>query len=514
MSDTPAPPPLELGRSPLRVEEVVQVARGRRALRLDPDGPVARRLDAGAARLAERLGEGARVYGVSTGFGHQVTNAVPLEASEALARNLVRFHGSGVGPPLGPDETAAVVAVRLATLARGQSGVRSVVALRLLDLLERRLLPVVPSLGSVGASGDLTPLSYVAAALAGERTVLRDGVEVPAADALRDAGLDPVALRPREALALMNGTSVMTGLGCLAWDRALRLTRLGAALSAMLTDAVRGHAGQFDARIFEAKPHPGQRAVAAWIRADLEGGPSATRGADHLQDRYSIRCAPHVLGVLADHLLTARAILETELNGASDNPLLDLETGDVLHGGNFYGGHVGFVLDGLKVAVASVADLLDRQVLTLCHPDQNGGLPPNLVAGSGPDRAAHHGFKALSITCSALAAECQKRAIPATLFSRSTENHNQDKVPMGTHAALDALAILDLAETIAAIATLALAQAVDLRGEASERGRAIHEAVRRVSPAVEADRATDADIATVLDLHRRGELPAGAAELP
>jgi hypothetical protein len=258
----------------------------------------------------------------------------------------------------------------------------------------------------------------------------------------------------------------MVALGCLAFAQARRLGRWCAALTAMASEALAGNPGHFDDRIFAAKPHPGQRACARWIREDLRPGAGEAARPDmpRIQDRYSVRCAPHVIGVLVDALPWIRQWLEIEINGANDNPLLDPETGDVLHGGNFYGGHACFALDALKTAVANLADLVDRQMAQICNPDMSNGLPANLVGRTGADKAAHHGFKAMQISTSALAAEALKLTMPASVFSRSTECHNQDKVSMGTIAARDCLRVLELTETVAAIATLALCQAVDLRG--------------------------------------------------
>jgi histidine ammonia-lyase len=275
---------------------------------------------------------------------------------------------------------------------------------------------------------------------------------------------------------------------------------------------MRGNPVHFDARIFALKPHPGTQRCAAWIRADLAraAGVGAAEPA-RLQDRYSLRCAPHVIGVLLDALDFSRAMLEIELNGVSDNPLVDPGSGDILHGGNFYGGHLCFVLDGLKTAVANVADLLDRQLCLLCDPATNGGLPANLVAAPEPARVSHHGFKAMQITASALTAEALKLTMPASAFSRSTESHNQDKVSMGMIAARDCLRVLELSETVAAVHTLALCQAVDLReGDAdSLRSVAMHDAVRKAVPMNVADRRQDGDIAQVLARYKAGELPTG-----
>jgi histidine ammonia-lyase len=279
---------------------------------------------------------------------------------------------------------------------------------------------------------------------------------------------------------------------------------------------VRGEPGHFDARIFEWKPHPGQALCARWIREHLSSGESRRAPDARVQDRYSIRCAPHVIGVLLDALPSMRRTLEIEVNGANDNPLVDPDTGDLLHGGNFYGGHVAFAMDGLKIAVASIADLLDRQVALVCNPATSNGLPANLVQRDGRDRFAHHAFKAMQISASALTAEALKLTMPATSFSRSTECHNQDKVSMGTIAARDALRVLELSERVAAIALLVACQAADLRGPASCRARTqeILAAVRRTVPTVVADRAMDADVRDVVRGLESGAIPVGEAGEP
>jgi histidine ammonia-lyase len=284
----------------------------------------------------------------------------------------------------------------------------------------------------------------------------------------------------------------------------------------MASDVLLGEPGHFDARIFAWKPHPGQALCARWIREHLQGGPGARPPGARVQDRYSIRCAPHVIGVLLDALPWVRRTLEIEVNGASDNPLVDPDTGDVLHGGNFYGGHVAFAMDGLKAAVASIADLLDRQVALVCNPATSNGLPANLVKRTGPDRHAHHAFKAMQISASALTAEALKLTMPAASFSRSTECHNQDKVSMGTIAARDALRVLELSERVAAIGLLVACQAADLRGPATcrPRTREVLAAVREVVAPVDADRAMDVDIREVIARLADGRIPVGEAGEP
>lgn len=504
-----SPRVVPIGPAGLTIEMVVRLAEGTAFPALDDEPEYRALLARGADHLARRLAAGEVVYGVTTGFGDSCETSVPPEFVPDLPVNLMRFHGCGTGRIFDEVEAAAIVAVRLAALARGWSGVRVEVLERLCDLLRHRLLPQIPAEGSVGASGDLTPLSYVVAALVGEREVWFKGQTTDAAEALRAAGIPPLTLAPKESLALMNGTSVMVGLGCLAFARAQRLARMCAALTAMGSDVLGGNPAHFDDRIFAAKPHPGQRACARWIREDIEYPRPAAP--ERIQDRYSIRCAPHVIGVLVDALPWVRQWLEIEIVGANDNPLVDPETGDVLHGGNFYGGHACFALDALKTAVANLADLVDRQIALVCNPDTSGGLPANLVARTGPDRAAHHGFKAMQISASALTAEALKLTMPASVFSRSTECHNQDKVSMGTIAARDCLRIVELTETVAAIGLLTMCQAVDLRAghNVHKRALALHAAVRATIPKNDADRRQDRDIAAVLALLRADALPIG-----
>ncbi len=509
---------VRIGSKPLRIEDVNDLARGVAQPRLDPDPSFRLHLTRSRETLEKCLAAGKAIYGVTTGVGASVVNEIPHELREKLPHNLLRFHGCGTGRILDETAAAGVVAVRLISLARGYSGVRIEVIERLCELLKRRILPRIPEEGSVGASGDLTPLSYLAATLVGEREVSFGGEVLPAQEALARAGLEPLQLGPKESLAIMNGTGVMTALACVAFERARALARLSCCISAMNAEVMRSNRAHFDARIFELKPHPGQTLAARWIREDLEYDPEDPAQAPaRLQDRYSIRCAPHIIGVLVDALLSGRTTLEIELNGVDDNPLVDADHHRLLHGGNFYGGHVCFVMDGLKNAIANIADLLDRQLALLCCPTTSAELPANLVTTPDPDdRATHHGFKAMQISASALTAEALKLAIPASIFSRSTESHNQDKVSMGTIAARDCLRILELTETVAAIVLLAACQAYDLREREGDgvtgdvqRSRGVHAAVRDSIPMVIGDRRQDRDIERLLERLRSQQIPFG-----
>ena len=461
--------PVVFGESHLSIEALVAVAERRAPTRLQDDAAFRERIARGAQFLDTLLDREGVIYGVTTGYGDSCVVAVPLQHVEALPQHLFTFHGCGLGKLLDAQATRAVLAARLRSLTHGMSGVRLELLERLQAFLAEDVLPLIPEEGSVGASGDLTPLSYVAAALAGERDVLWRGARRSAAEVHRELGWTPLVLRPKEALALMNGTAVMTGLACQAFVRADYLLRLATRITALNVIALQGNPEHFDERLFAAKPHPGQAQVAAWLREDLAiDGP--TPPLHRLQDRYSIRCAPHVLGVLGDSLGWLRQFIETELNSANDNPIIDAEEERVLHGGHFYGGHIAFAMDSLKNLIGNLADLLDRQLALLVDTRYNHGLPSNLSGAPAHTAMINHGFKAVQIGASAWTAEALKNGMPASLFSRSTECHNQDKVSMGTIAARDALRSLELSEQVAAAALLAANQGVWLRaGQADSR---------------------------------------------
>ena len=497
-----------VGNTRLTIEDVVAIAVRHTGVRLSDDTCFNRRIDAGAEYLERLLADGGTIYGVTTGYGDSCTVAVPPELVAELPLHLTRYHGCGLGEHLPPEAVRAVLVARLVSLAQGASGVRRVLLERLAMLLNHDLLPRIPAEGSVGASGDLTPLSYVAATLIGERDVLFRGKIAPAATVWQELDLAPLTLAPKEGLAIMNGTAVMTGLACLAFARADYLTRLCCRITALASVAMRGNPGHFDPRLFAVKPHAGQIEAAHWIWEDL-GGISACSDAEsvRLQDRYSIRCAPHVIGVARDALSWIRRDVENELNSANDNPIINGEEGWVLHGGHFYGGHIAFAMDGLKTAVANLADLMDRQLALLVDSRYNHGLPQNLSGTVGPRAPINHGFKAVQIGTSAWTAEALKLTMPASVFSRSTECHNQDKVSMGTIAARDCLRVLELTEQVAAALVLAATQAAELRfrDEASTLTAACAgfvQAVRSESIFLDEDRPLEGDLRHTTDLIR------------
>jgi histidine ammonia-lyase len=481
-------------RSRLTLEDIVDIARGRAKAELSADPAFRAAIARGADFLDRLLREDGVIYGVTTGYGDSCTVTVPAELVAELPHHLYTYHGCGLGDYLTSDQTRAVMAARLASLSKGFSGVSVGLLEQIARLLDAGLLPLIPSEGSVGASGDLTPLSYLAAVLCGEREVWRDGQQVAASQALAEAGIAPLRLRPKEGLAIMNGTAVMTALACLAYDRAAYLTQLTTRITAMASFALDGNAHHFDETLFSVKPHAGMQGVAGWLRDDLAAG-AAERNGKRLQDRYSIRCAPHVIGVLADALPFFRQAIENELNSANDNPIIDAEGERVLHGGHFYGGHIAFAMDGMKNAVANLADLLDRQMALLVDSRYNSGLPANLSGMQGPRAAINHGLKALQISVSAWTAEALKLTMPASVFSRSTECHNQDKVSMGTIAARDCLRVLELTEQVVAALLIAVRQGVWLRCRVNPEAGA--------PPALAAMMAAlEADIAPVLEDRR------------
>ncbi|MBI3285461.1 MAG: aromatic amino acid lyase [Burkholderiales bacterium] len=453
---------VQFDRSRLHIEDIVDIAHGKASAMLSTEPEFRAAIARGADFLDRLLREDGTIYGVTTGYGDSCTVTIPADLVAELPHHLYTYHGCGLGGYLNPAQTRAVMATRLASLAKGFSGVSVELLEQIARLLDAGLLPLIPSEGSVGASGDLTPLSYLAAVLCGEREVWHDGVHVPAAQALGAAGIRPLRLRPKEGLAIMNGTAVMTALACLAYDRAAYLAQLTTRITAMASFALDGNAHHFDETLFSVKPHPGMQEVAAWLRQDLPAG-QAERNGKRLQDRYSIRCAPHVIGVLADALPFFRQAIENELNSANDNPIIDADNERVLHGGHFYGGHIAFAMDGMKNAVANLADLLDRQMALLVDSRYNHGLPANLSGMEGPRAAISHGLKALQISASAWTAEALKLTMPASVFSRSTECHNQDKVSMGTIAARDCLRVLELTEQVVAALLITVRQGVWLR---------------------------------------------------
>jgi histidine ammonia-lyase/phenylalanine ammonia-lyase len=471
------------------------------------------------------IAAGLPIYGVTAGFGDSNTRQVHADKAAALQENLLSFLNCGRGPSAPADVVRATMLVRANCLARGYSAIRPQVVELLLDCLNHDILPIIPERGSVGASGDLVPLSYVARMLIGEGEVQYGGRRTPAREALSDVGLGPVVLEAKEGLALVNGTSFMSGFAALAAHDATELAYTAELCTALASQVLCGNPAHFDDFLFRQKPHEGVVTSAGVVRellgGDLDAGaPAGDAGWQEIgyrqldrpiQDRYSIRCAPHVVGALRDLLTWTNEMLRIEINSSNDNPLFDDASGAVMNGGNFYGGHVGLTMDSLKIAVASVGDLLDRQLELVVDEKFNNGLTPNLIPRFEPsswNAGLYHGFKGMQLAASSLVAEALRWTNPATSFSRSTEAHNQDKVSMGTIAARDARSVVELVREVAAIHLLALCQAADLRGleHLSPATAAAHAMVRKLSPFLERDRPLEGDVDRVAHAIHTGEL--------
>jgi phenylalanine ammonia-lyase len=526
---------LVLGSDTITARAVAEFARQplATAVRLDPEAE--RRIAGSVALMHELIATGRPMYGITTGFGDSCFRQISPDKVVALQRNLVQYHLNGSGAMAAPDVVRATMVVRANCLARGYSGVRADVVRLLIDFLRNDILPVIPERGSVGASGDLVPLCYLANALTGGGDVVFGGRVVPAAQAMRECGLAPAVLQAKEGLGLINGTSFMSGFAVLAVTDAAELAAAADICTALAMEAMLGNRGHFEAFIHRQKPHPGQLRSAERIHRLLRGstltrddqeviqanpqiGDNRFLELEHpIQNRYSLRCAPHVTGVLHDTLSWANRWVDTEINSTNDNPLFDLEAGTVRNGGNFYGGHIAQAMDSLKVAVASVGDLLDRQLALVVDDKFNNGLTPNLIPRitDADETGLHHGFKGTQLACSALAAEALHLGMPASAFSRSTEAHNQDKVSMGTIAARDARTVVDLVQNIAAIVITAMCQAIDLRGpdRLGEGTRAAHELVRHHVAFLDHDRRLDGDLAAVVELIRSGALREAVAHV-
>ena len=483
--------------------DIIAVARYGVPVQISPSASFIKKMEKTQKILINAMQKGIPVYGVTTGYGKSCGKRMSMEIAMKNGVNILEFHGCGTGEPIGIEETRAAMLCRIICLARGYSGVSIALLKQMADFLNHGITPVVPCEGSVGASGDLTPMSYVGACLTGKRDVIYRGKTMPAAKALKQAGIKPYRYLPKEPLAMLNGTTTMTGIAVLAVERAWRILSAVISATALSIHALKGNAQHYHPVISEAKPFPGQIFVSAQIVKLLKARVASVHLEDDaletLQDPYSLRCAPQVAGVLYDSLEWIKKWVEREANSSNDNPLFDPQSGDVLMGGNFYGGHIAFAMDGLKAALASVADMCDRQVMLLVNPNLNRGLPGDLVRKSAGEKGLRHGFKAMSISSSALTAEALKATMPAASFSRSTESHNQDKVSMGTIAARDAERVCTLTERVVAIHLLAAAQACDIRNNIDARPALANLMIniRSVSAPVVDDRAMDRDIENV-----------------
>ncbi len=495
--------PVLLDGERLSLTDVERVARHGEAVALDPAARPkveASRRVIEAALTAERP-----IYGVSTGFGPLSDVFVGAADREALQRNLLRSHAIGIGEPIGEAETRATVLLRANVLAKGYSGVRPEIVDLLCELLNRRVHPIIPERGSVGASGDLAPLAHLALVLIGEGEARYRGERLPGAEALRRSGLTPVTLKAKEGLALINGTCGMTGIGALALTRAERLVRLADVAASMTLEALRGSFVPFDERLQAVRPHPGQVVTARNLRAILQDSEVNLSHKDcgKIQDSYTLRCIPQVHGAVRDALLFAAATITRELNAATDNPLVFPESGDILPGGNFHGHPVGLALDFTSIALAGLCGMAERRVERLVNP-QLSELPPFLVRASG----LHSGFMVAQISAASLVSEAKILASPATVDSIPTSGSKEDFVSMGWLAAIKAAQIVDRLAAILALEFLCAAQGLDflLPLQPGRGVRAARQVIRQHVGHLEQDRVLRQDFDRILPLLEDGSI--------
>jgi len=491
----------------LGLEQIASVARGGARVSL---GDSARRKLVRAHDVVQRiLASDQQVYGVNTGFGLLKDIRIPRDRLDVLQLNLIRSHCAGLGDPLPPEATRALMLLRAHVLARGHSGVRPLVVETLLDHLNADLLPVVPEQGSLGASGDLAPLSHVALALLGEGEVVLRGVRMRTPAALETTGLAPLRLGPKEGLALINGTQFITAVGVLALLQAEELAAVADVAGALSLEALKGSHRAFDERLQALRPHPGQVDSAANLRALLETSEIARshEACGRVQDAYSLRCMPQVHGSARDGIRFARSILEVEVDAVTDNPIVFPDGGDLLSGGNFHGETPALALDLLAIATASLASISERRVDRLMNPVLSG-LPPFLTRDAG----VHSGLMMAHVTAASLVSENKILCHPASVDSIPTEANQEDHVSMGPIAARKARAVVGHARMVLAIEVLSACQALDFLAplHPGRGARAAYEAVRRAVPFMETDRVLADDIREVERLIREGTLRAAA----
>jgi histidine ammonia-lyase len=518
--------PIVLTGADLSIADVEAAAR--RGVRVLLDEAARRRMQEARDVIDSLVAEGAVVYGVTTGFGDLATTFIEPAQAGRLQANLLMSHAAGVGRPFPREVVRAMLLLRANTLALGYSGCRPLLVDRLLAFLDAGIHPVVPEQGSLGASGDLAPLAHLALPIIGRGDVEQGGRVRAAVDALREAGLEPLTLEAKEGLALLNGTQMMGAIGALFLADADRLVRTASVAAALSVEALLGTDVAFSAAYQQARPHPGQVAVAVELRHLLRdsGFQRTHHGSAHkVQDPYSLRCVPQVHGAVRDALDQLRRVLDIELNAATDNPLVfpgggvaDANTvatggGRVISGGNFHGEPIALVLDYAKLAVAELGAISERRTALLVDARLNGGLPPFLAASSGVDS----GMMIYQYTAAALASEHKVLAHPASADSIPTSANQEDHVSMGSIAARHARAILEGVERIVGIELLVAAQALDLRSAATdaEGGGAVrpgvgvgeaHRRIRKLVDRLEADREPGPDLDAAYALVHDGAL--------
>ena len=505
--------PLQLDGASLTIEDVLQASWPVAApLPQVTLAPSARRQMENSRALIDRLAAGDDpIYAVNTGVGLLANVRIARGELDQLQRNVIRSHCVGVGEPLSREVVRAMMLIRANVLAKGFSGIRPLVAERLCDLLNRGVTPIVPSQGSVGASGDLAPLAHMALVLIGEGEAEfaegeadLPGAILPGAEALQRAGIEPIDLHPKEGISLINGTQAMLAIGCLELDAAQTLADTADVVSALTLDALRGTPRAFDPRIHQARPHPGQLASAERLRNLLEGSEirQSHIGCQRVQDAYSLRCIPQVHGPVRDALAEARRVFEIELNSATDNPLVFGD--EILSGGNFHGESLAFQLDFLAIALSALAGISERRVDRLVNPALNEELPPFLAGHAGLES----GLMMAQVTAASLVAENSVLAHPASTGSITTSGNKEDFVSMGMTSAVKLQRIVRNTRNVLAIETLAAARALDLLAPL-KTSAPLEEArtrIRAASPPIAGDRPFYRDIAALESLIRSGRL--------
>ena len=460
--------------------------------------------------LINEIKDGKPIYGITTGYGASGKNYVSYEDSKILQTNLFRFHGCGVGKKLSYKVCKYALIARTISLSKAKSGVSIELLKRLEMLINKDIIPVIPSQGSVGASGDLTPLSYIAAVVAGEREVYYKGEIKDVMEVYKELNITPYTFKPKEALAIMNGTTIMSAIALAAiLEFEIILDSMESFVAGMF-EVLLGDDTPVADFVHLSKPFSGQIQSAKNIKRKIEGS-QLTHGRDdrydkffadndlNIQDNYSMRCAPQVLGVIRDNLEISKNWVEQEINSVNDNPLIDGVNKKIYTSGNFYGGYVAHAMDTLKICAGNLADLLDKEFALLVDHKFNRGLGENLKLSTEP---FYHGFKAMQITLSSLSADVMKNTTAASIFSRPTESLNQDKVSMGTTAANDFSKMIPDLYNMLSIAFIGMAQAVDIRGKdlVSPHLTNIYENIRKdVKPLYE-DRRMDFDIEKIYTL--------------
>lgn len=469
-------------------------------------------IEASATAVDTLVESGRAVYGLNTGFGKLANVRISDADLRQLQKNLVMSHMTGYGPALGGDVVRLVMALKVASLGRGVSGAQYRTVQLLEDMRERGVIPYIPAQGSVGASGDLAPLAHMTAVMIGMGQAWYDGELLDGAEALGRAGLEPIVLAPKEGLALMNGTQVSTALaltGLFALENAFKAALT---IGCITTEALAGIASPFDPRIHEVRGHAGQITVGAAFKRLLDGSPmrAISEASGKVQDPYSIRCQPQVLGACLDMIRFASNMLEIESNAASDNPLIFVDTGDVISGGNFHAEPVAFAADMLAIAIAEIGNISERRCNLLLDPSFSG-LPPMLTVDAG----LHSGYMTAHISAAAMASENKQRATPASIDTIPTAGNQEDHVSMATHGARRLLEMTSTLRGILSVEALCAVQGLDLRG-GNPYSKALSTSIyciRDQVPAMNEDRPIAPDMATVAELIRSGALSAATPSL-